>query len=179
MTFHDQSTSMEPRYSYPIITFSEEDLIPRHCMGDNPLVIIADIGSTHGRPTMKQLGAIASTLHSIMKFPTQDGIVFVRGETLELMCNQISRKRDRSSEDQFQNEENDEETIVINEAYPEQKITIGKNLPRRLKHQLSELLRSNIDIFAWTPADMTGIVRELAKHRLNIHPRTFPVWQKK
>ncbi|GKB57121.1 hypothetical protein Tco_0913307 [Tanacetum coccineum] len=26
---------------------------------------------------------------------------------------------------------------------------------------------------------MTGIPRELAEHKLNIHPRTFPVWQKK
>ncbi|GJU04937.1 hypothetical protein Tco_1121367 [Tanacetum coccineum] len=96
------------------------------------------------------------------------------------MCNQISNKRDRSSEEeQFQNEENDEETIVINEAYPKQKVAIGKNFPRRLKQQLSELLRSNIDIFAYTHVDMTGIPRKLAEHRLKIHPRTFPVWQKK
>nr|GEX63208.1 reverse transcriptase domain-containing protein [Tanacetum cinerariifolium] len=26
---------------------------------------------------------------------------------------------------------------------------------------------------------MTGILRELAEHKLNIHPRTFPMWQKK
>lgn len=26
---------------------------------------------------------------------------------------------------------------------------------------------------------MTGIPHELAEHKLNIHPRTFPVWQKK
>ncbi|GKA72558.1 reverse transcriptase domain-containing protein [Tanacetum coccineum] len=133
-----------------------------------------------GCPEIKQLGSIASTLHSIMKFPTQDGIAVVRRETPELIYNHISRKRDRSSEeDQFQNEKNDEEMIVINEAYPEQKVTIGKNLPRRLKQQLSGRLRSNIDIFAWTPADMNGIPHESAEHRLNIHPRTFFVWQKK
>ncbi|GKB56185.1 hypothetical protein Tco_0912371 [Tanacetum coccineum] len=144
----------------------EEDLITHHCMGDNPLVITANIGNTHlhkiyvdaessaeimyehyfeqltaeqkkelqpsttplvgfigqklwplsltlsdyrghirktitvecmiirapspynvilGSPTMKQLGAIVSTLHSIMKFPTQDGIAVVRGETPKLM----------------------------------------------------------------------------------------------
>ena len=26
---------------------------------------------------------------------------------------------------------------------------------------------------------MTGIPRELAEHKLNIHPRTFPIWEKK
>ncbi|GJU04939.1 hypothetical protein Tco_1121369 [Tanacetum coccineum] len=82
-----------------------------------------DIHKLPSRYAMKQLGAIASTLHSIMKFPIHDGIAVVREETTELMCNQISRKRDCSSEEeQFQNEENDEETIVINEAYPKQKV---------------------------------------------------------
>nr|GEW66881.1 retrotransposon Gag domain-containing protein [Tanacetum cinerariifolium] len=67
-----------------------------------------------------------------------------------------------SKEEQFSNEENNEEKIVINEAYPEQKVITGKNLSMRLKQQLFELLRSNIDIFAWTPADMTVIPHELA-----------------
>ncbi|GJY82642.1 reverse transcriptase domain-containing protein [Tanacetum coccineum] len=133
-----------------------------------------------GRPTMRQLGVIASTLHSIMKFPTQDRIAVIRGETPNLICNRISRKRDRTNEEeQIPEEENNEEKVVINEAYSEQKVMIEKNLPRKLKQQLFELLRSNIDIFAWTPADMTGIPRKLAEHRLNIHPRTFPVWKKK
>ncbi|GJS31323.1 hypothetical protein Tco_0491943 [Tanacetum coccineum] len=92
------------------------------------------------------------------------------------MCNKISYKRDRTSkEEEFSNEENDEETIIINEAYPKQKVTIGKNLPIRPKQRLFELLGSNIDIFAWTLADMTRIPRELAEPKLNIHPRTFPV----
>ncbi|GKD72396.1 hypothetical protein Tco_1330678 [Tanacetum coccineum] len=30
-----------------------------------------------------------------------------------------------------------------------------------------------------SPLDMTGIPRELAEHKLNIHPSTFPVRQKK
>ncbi|GJX97850.1 hypothetical protein Tco_0353648 [Tanacetum coccineum] len=202
---------MEPRYPYPIITFSEEDPIHDHCIGDNPFVITADIENTHvhriyvdgessaeimyehcfnqpttehkkklqppttplvgfvgqkswplgiislpltlinyrghirktimvefmiirasspynvilGRPTMKQLGKIASTLHSIMKFPTRDGIAVVRGETPRPMCNQISRKRDRiSEEEKSPNEENHEEKIVTNEDYPEQKVII-------------------------------------------------------
>ncbi|GJX84332.1 reverse transcriptase domain-containing protein [Tanacetum coccineum] len=35
------------------------------------------------------------------------------------------------------------------------------------------------DIFALSPFDMTGIQREVAEHKLNIHPRTFPIRQKK
>nr|GEW55365.1 protein NYNRIN-like [Tanacetum cinerariifolium] len=124
-----------------------------------------------GRLTMRQRGSIASTLHSIMKFPTQEGIAIIRGETPHPICNQISRKRDRTFEEKkVSDEENNEEKIVINEAYPEQKVTIGKNLPRKLKQQLFELLCCNIDIFAWTPTYMTSIPCDIAEQMLNIHP---------
>ncbi|GKD39508.1 hypothetical protein Tco_1259715 [Tanacetum coccineum] len=70
-----------------------------------------------GRLRLKKLGAIASTLHALIKFPIQSGIATVR-----------------------------------------------RDIP---------------DIFAWSPADMTGIPHHLAEHKLNIHPRTFPVKQNK
>nr|GEW93417.1 reverse transcriptase domain-containing protein [Tanacetum cinerariifolium] len=37
----------------------------------------------------------------------------------------------------------------------------------------------NLDIFAWKPADMTGVLRHIANHRLNIHEGCLPVRQKK
>ncbi|GJY05604.1 hypothetical protein Tco_0371544 [Tanacetum coccineum] len=87
-----------------------------------------------GRLAMRQLGSFASILHSIMKFPTQDEIVVIKGETPHPICNHISLKRDHTFEkEQVPDEENNEEIIVINEAYPKQKVIIGKNLPGRLK----------------------------------------------
>nr|XP_043633590.1 uncharacterized protein LOC122604790 [Erigeron canadensis] len=130
-----------------------------------------------GRPGMRQLGAVASPLHSIMKFTTKHGIAIIIGERLQQpTCNQISRKRDHPDSS---NDTQDVEKIVINESYPEQKVSIAANLPRTLKQHLCEFLSSNKDVFAWTPSDMTGVPRELAEHKLNVHPRTFPVWQKK
>ncbi|GJT97303.1 hypothetical protein Tco_1092821 [Tanacetum coccineum] len=41
------------------------------------------------------------------------------------------------------------------------------------------LLRRNLDIFAWKPADMTGVPRHIAEHRLNIREGCLPVRQKK
>ncbi|GKD93578.1 reverse transcriptase domain-containing protein [Tanacetum coccineum] len=35
------------RVSFPCITFSEDDLIPENCSGDDPLIITADVGITH------------------------------------------------------------------------------------------------------------------------------------
>nr|GEX74261.1 reverse transcriptase domain-containing protein [Tanacetum cinerariifolium] len=37
----------------------------------------------------------------------------------------------------------------------------------------------NLDIFAWKPADMTGVPRHIAKHRLNVREGCSPVRQKK
>ncbi|GKB58041.1 hypothetical protein Tco_0914227 [Tanacetum coccineum] len=117
------------------IAFSSHDPIPAHCNRDDPLVIksiyrsktivvkfmVVQAPSPYnailGRPRLKKLGAIASTLHALIKFPIQSGIATVRGD-----------------------------------------------IPY---------------IFAWSPADMTGIPRHLAEHKLKIHPRTFPVKQKK
>ncbi|GJS94569.1 reverse transcriptase domain-containing protein [Tanacetum coccineum] len=45
--------------------------------------------------------------------------------------------------------------------------------------ELCGLLRRNLDIFAWKPADMTGVPRHIAEHRLNIREGCLPVRQKK
>ena len=39
-------------------------------------------------------------------------------------------------------------------------------------------LRTNADIFAWSPSDMLGIPREVAEHSLDILPNFKPVKQR-
>nr|GEV01906.1 hypothetical protein [Tanacetum cinerariifolium] len=50
-------------------------------------------------------------------------------------------------------------------------------LPSRNK--LCGLLHRNLDIFAWKSADMTGVPRHIAEHRLNVSEGCSPVRQKK
>nr|GEX32582.1 reverse transcriptase domain-containing protein [Tanacetum cinerariifolium] len=47
------------------------------------------------------------------------------------------------------------------------------------RKELCGLLRRNLDIFAWKPANMTGVTRHIAEHRLNIHEGCLTVRQKK
>ncbi|GKE55707.1 hypothetical protein Tco_1494892 [Tanacetum coccineum] len=47
------------------------------------------------------------------------------------------------------------------------------------RKELCSLLKRNFDIFAWKPADMTGVPRNIAEHRLNIREGYSPVRQKK
>jgi len=43
---------------------------------------------------------------------------------------------------------------------------------------LVDFLRPNADIFAWSPSDMPGILREVAEHSLEIRAGSKPVKQR-
>ncbi|GJY01373.1 hypothetical protein Tco_0359525 [Tanacetum coccineum] len=69
--------------------------------------------------------------------------------------------------------------VAIHPEYPEQTIAIGSTLTKEGQKKRCGLLRQNLDIFAWKPADMTRVPRHIAKHRLNFCEGCFPVRQKK
>ncbi|GJS76875.1 hypothetical protein Tco_0726756 [Tanacetum coccineum] len=69
--------------------------------------------------------------------------------------------------------------VAIHPEYPEQTIAIGSTLTEERRKALCDLLRRNLDIFAWKPADMTGVSRHIAKHRLNVREGCLLVRQKK
>ncbi|GJV67688.1 reverse transcriptase domain-containing protein [Tanacetum coccineum] len=68
---------------------------------------------------------------------------------------------------------------TIHPEYPEQTVAIGSTLTEKGRKELCALLKQNLDIFAWKPADMTGVPRNIAEHRLNIREGYSPVRQKK
>jgi len=43
---------------------------------------------------------------------------------------------------------------------------------------LVDFLRANADIFAWSPSDMPGILREVTEHSLDIRASSKPVKQR-
>ncbi|GKD11836.1 hypothetical protein Tco_1196243 [Tanacetum coccineum] len=47
------------------------------------------------------------------------------------------------------------------------------------QNKLCNLLRHNLDVFSWKPADMTGVPRHIAEHRLNVREGCPLVRQKK
>ncbi|GKC47678.1 hypothetical protein Tco_1065400 [Tanacetum coccineum] len=56
---------------------------------------------------------------------------------------------------------------------------IGSDLTEKARVKLCNLLQRSLDIFAWTSADMTGVPRHIAEHRLNVREGCQPVRQKK
>ncbi|GJX47095.1 reverse transcriptase domain-containing protein [Tanacetum coccineum] len=69
--------------------------------------------------------------------------------------------------------------VAIHPEYPEQTVAIGSTLTEKGRKELCSLLKQNLDIFAWKPADMMDVPRSIAEHRLNIREECSPVRQKK
>ncbi|XP_072054783.1 uncharacterized protein [Arachis hypogaea] len=159
--------------------------------------IVVDVASTYnaliGRTTLNRLGAIVSTLHLCIKFPTQEGIATVKGDKkLARKCynkslnirgkgkevNSIEPGGIRGRDDlRPQPERKTEEVQIGNEVG--KTTNIRANLGTDLKEDLIKLLCENSDLFAWKASDMPGIDPELIAHKLVVYPGSQPVKQKR
>lgn len=103
-----------------------------------------------------KLGAVASTSHGMMKFPTPQEVAMIVSEK-RIECHQV-----RKAEAEGANDRKDEEQVKINPLYPDRMITVGKKLTEMTKRKLVIMLTKSCDISAWRPEDMTEIPREIA-----------------
>ena len=71
------------------------------------------------------------------------------------------------------------EHIPLEEGNPEKFTRIGISMKEKTKQDLVQFLRKSIDVFAWSHEDMPGINPSVITHRLNVHPSSKPVRQKK
>ncbi|GKC56184.1 hypothetical protein Tco_1083782, partial [Tanacetum coccineum] len=55
-----------------------------------------------------------------------------------------------------------------------QSVMIGGGLSEEGRRAMHEVLRANLDIFAWKPSDMTGVPRTLAGHKLVVKEELNP-----
>ena len=70
-------------------------------------------------------------------------------------------------------------TVIQLDQNPDHKIYLGSELPEDVALEITQLLQSNGDLFAWTSADMPGIDPNVSCHKLNIFPSAKPVAQKR
>lgn len=141
-----------------------------------------------GRSGIKQLRAIPSTIHSMMKFPTPRGIAtLVTHSVIISECRKLEEKFlskkvtevKTSSVTTITNEAMETEEILVHPAYPDQLVMIGRNFSKEGRRQLITLLNNSQDVFAWEPSDMKGVPRWIAEHKLNVNVQDRPVAQKK
>ncbi|GJR52158.1 reverse transcriptase domain-containing protein [Tanacetum coccineum] len=131
-----------------------------------------------GRPGVRKLQAVPSTAHGMLKIPVEGGVITLKSSKLvPLECAVVSGPEGAPSATKPIIEERIK--VAINPEYPEQTVMIGSTLTEEGRNKLCGLLQRNLDIFAWKPADMTGVPRHIAEHRLNVREGCSPVRQKK
>ncbi|GJW16998.1 reverse transcriptase domain-containing protein [Tanacetum coccineum] len=143
-----------------------------------------------GRTVMQKMGIIVSTIHGAIKFHTAKGIGTVfstyGSDKIKEGMKKVKEMPPASKKGVFSYTKA-EEKVVINDKYPEQTVTIRKQLTKHFKQRLRGLLRSNADVFAWTHTDMTGIPRTIliegkpfkTGHKLNEYSHIKPIKQKR
>ncbi|GJV03553.1 reverse transcriptase domain-containing protein [Tanacetum coccineum] len=131
-----------------------------------------------GRPGIREIQAVPSTAHGMLKFPANGGIVTIRSTILiPAECTTVitsSKEVPKEAEVRPKNFK-----IALHPNFPDQEVAIGGTLSTEGRTELCSLLKKNLDIFAWQPSDMTGVPRSVAEHRLNIREGYSPVRQKK
>ncbi|GKD37172.1 reverse transcriptase domain-containing protein [Tanacetum coccineum] len=105
-----------------------------------------------GRPSIREIQAVPSTAHRMLKFPIDKGIAGVRHENFK---------------------------VSLHLNFPNQEVAIGGTLSAKGRTKLCLLMKKNLNIFAWQPSNITGVPRSIAEHRLNIPEGYSPVRQKK
>ncbi|GJY64267.1 hypothetical protein Tco_0465727 [Tanacetum coccineum] len=130
------------------------------------------------RPRVKKIQAVPSTAHGMIKFPVAGGVLTLRSsKIIPIECIAVSGPEEKPPTVHQAIEERIK--VAINPDYPEQTIMIGSTLTKEGRNKLCDLLQRNLDVFAWKPADMTGPLRHIAEHQLNIREGCPPVRQKK
>ncbi|GJT60498.1 hypothetical protein Tco_1004031 [Tanacetum coccineum] len=164
---------------------------------------------TIGRTEMRSLGAVGSTIYSMIKSPTTQGIVTMETSKESLWeCRQLDRMQNTLKETQWRQQEeqmsrirehartqtknsfgsrpalpeeesNNKEIMIINPERPEQFITVGVILPANCKRRLRDMLQENIDVFAWSGSKGTVVPRFVIEHQLKIYPLAEPIVHKR
>ncbi|GKA19958.1 reverse transcriptase domain-containing protein [Tanacetum coccineum] len=131
-----------------------------------------------GRLGVKKLQAVPSTVHGMLKIPVEGGVITLKSSRLvPLECAMVSGPERTLPANKPTVEERIK--VAINPEYPKQTIMIGSTLTEEGRNKLCSLLQQNLDVFAWKPADMTGVPRHIAEHRLNVRKGCSPIRQKK
>nr|GEU85168.1 reverse transcriptase domain-containing protein [Tanacetum cinerariifolium] len=129
-----------------------------------------------GRPGLKAIQAVPSTVHGMLKFPVEGGIATIRSTMLiPNECASVTT----SSVTPEERTRPASVTVALHPDFPDQEVVIGGSLSDKGRSELCSVLKKKLDIFAWHRSDMTGVPRSVAEHRLNIREGYTPVRQKK
>nr|ABA93826.2 retrotransposon protein, putative, unclassified [Oryza sativa Japonica Group] len=126
-----------------------------------------------GRPALVKFMAAVHYAYLQMKMPGPGGPISVHGDLkVALAC--MEQRADHLAA-ASKPEDGNERLSTSVPAAPRQRMITCDEVP---EDALVSFLRANADVFAWRPADMPGVPREVIEHRLAVRPGARPVRQK-
>nr|AAU44223.1 putative polyprotein [Oryza sativa Japonica Group] len=126
-----------------------------------------------GRPALVKFMAAVHYAYLQMKMPGPGGPISVHGDLkVALAC--MEQRADHLAA-ASKPEGGNERLSTSVPAAPRQWMITCDEVP---EDALVSFLRANADVFAWRPADMPGVPREVIEHRLAVRPGARPVQQK-
>ncbi|XP_071727684.1 uncharacterized protein [Rutidosis leptorrhynchoides] len=111
-----------------------------------------------GRISLQRFGAIPSTIHGLVKFPTKQGVAALESNPLEALCASVMVKVEEKSMGPHRQDASSSGITSV---------------------KLRNILMTNLDVYCWRDADITGISRDVTQHHLNANVNMKPVRQKK
>nr|GEZ71564.1 reverse transcriptase domain-containing protein [Tanacetum cinerariifolium] len=160
-----------------LVTIGDTDHSTRAWMNFMIVRSLSPYNGIIGRPGIKEIQAVQSTAHGMLKFPADGGIVIIRSTILiPAECAMVITSSAIPKEVGVRLENF---KVAIHLNFPDQEVSIGGTLFAKGRTELCSLLKKNLDIFAWQPSNMTGVPRSVAEHRFNIREGYSPVRQKK
>nr|AAK26119.1 putative gag-pol precursor [Oryza sativa Japonica Group] len=126
-----------------------------------------------GRPALVKFMAAVHYAYLQMKMPGPGGPITVHGDLkVALAC--MEQRADHLAA-ASKPAGGDERLSTSVPAAPRRRMVTCDKVP---EDALVSFLRANADVFAWRPADMPGVPREVIEHRLAVRPGARPVQQK-
>nr|GEV87195.1 reverse transcriptase domain-containing protein [Tanacetum cinerariifolium] len=108
-----------------------------------------------GRPGIREIQAVPSTAHGMLKFSLNGKIVTIRNTIMTpaecITITSTPKDHAKKAEARHKNFK-----VAIHHDFPEQENTIRGTVSIKARTKLCTLLKRNLDIFAWQPSDMTG-----------------------
>nr|GEY49429.1 reverse transcriptase domain-containing protein [Tanacetum cinerariifolium] len=161
----------------PMVTPVEKRSSNKFCDFHNDKGSFSPYNGIIGGLGIREIQTVPSTVHGMLKFPVEGGIVTICSTVLiptkctSVITSSAVSKEERTRPDNFK--------VALHPDFPDQVVAIGGTLLDKGRTELCSILKKNLDIFAWQPTDMTGVPRSVSEHRLNIREGYSPVWQKK
>nr|GEU52146.1 hypothetical protein [Tanacetum cinerariifolium] len=156
-----------------LVTIEDVDHSTRAWMN---FIIVRSLSPYNGiirRPGIKEIQAVPSTAHGMLKFPADGGIVTIHSTILiPAECATVITSSKEIPKEAGVRHENFK--VALHPNLPDLEVAIEETLSAKGRTELCSLLKENLDIFAWQLSDMTGVPPSVAEHRLNIREGYSP-----